>query len=143
MNKIDQTVAIILQREDKVYLSKRVGTETFPDYWQVPGGKVEEGESTLDAAKRELKEETGFNLLSHRFVYEDVIEGDPTCYQCHVFSVMLREDEEPETIETEKQTPWEIVSLKKATQLDNLMPGLKNIFEWLLSGWEEEPSNGN
>lgn len=35
------------------------GASILPGYWEVPGGKVEPGEDPLDAARRELCEETG------------------------------------------------------------------------------------
>jgi 8-oxo-dGTP diphosphatase len=42
----------------KILLIKR-GAEPFKGYWGTPGGFVEWDESTEDAAKRELQEETG------------------------------------------------------------------------------------
>ena len=35
------------------------GNEPNKGQWSIPGGKIESGEGTLDAAKRELREETG------------------------------------------------------------------------------------
>ena len=37
---------------------------TYADEWALPGGGVEVGESTIDALKRELSEETGLECLS-------------------------------------------------------------------------------
>ena len=41
------------------------------DYWNFPKGKLESGESDLEAAKRELKEETGINNIEIIDGYED------------------------------------------------------------------------
>jgi len=46
--------------EGKILLLKRLETKRFlPGYYDVPGGKVEEGEDPNLAVLRELKEETG------------------------------------------------------------------------------------
>ena len=48
----------LVMRGDKVLLVKR-GIEPFKDYWDIPGGFLEQGEAPEDGAIREIEEETG------------------------------------------------------------------------------------
>jgi putative (di)nucleoside polyphosphate hydrolase len=48
----------LFHREGLLFLGKRAGTEG-PYQWQMPQGGVDRGESTVDAAYRELEEEIG------------------------------------------------------------------------------------
>ena len=57
----------------KVLLLKRAEKGDNKNTWGLPGGKVEEGESFIDAAKRESIEECGF-VKGYRF--EDLKEID-------------------------------------------------------------------
>lgn len=58
-------IAIIVVDNGKVLLMKRKGGSTGVGEWSIPGGGVEYMEDPLDAARRELHEETG--LLSNSF----------------------------------------------------------------------------
>lgn len=48
-----------------------------PNDFGLPGGKLDFGESFIEAAVRELKEETGLDLTTCKYVYENVC-GDST-----------------------------------------------------------------
>tara|TARA_Y100001970_G_C14169973_1_gene823569 strand:- start:1071 stop:1547 length:477 start_codon:yes stop_codon:yes gene_type:complete len=47
---------ILLNEENKVFVAKRI--DNPKNYWQMPQGGVDDGESFLNAAYRELEEET-------------------------------------------------------------------------------------
>lgn len=55
--------ALIRDPYDRIFVQRRSpGRRLFPDCWDVVGGAVEEGESLLDALRREIAEETGWRL---------------------------------------------------------------------------------
>jgi 8-oxo-dGTP diphosphatase len=94
--RLVRVVAAVVQREGRYLLGLRPYAKRHGGLWEFPGGKVHAGESTLDAARRELAEELdlrgvtlGRCLLSVRdegsqFVidFHDVeVEGSPTALE--------------------------------------------------------------
>ena len=55
MNHIE-VVAAIIRKEDKVFATQR-GYGEWKDWWEFPGGKIEQGETPEEALKREISEE--------------------------------------------------------------------------------------
>ena len=64
--KIDDKYLII--RRTKI---KRGKTNSLPEYWDIPGGMVEEGEMPKDAAIRETKEEVNLDITIGPILHED------------------------------------------------------------------------
>jgi 8-oxo-dGTP diphosphatase len=59
-----EVVAGILVRDGRVLLTRRTPQQMFPDLWEIPGGKVEPGESAAEALARELREELGITVAA-------------------------------------------------------------------------------
>ncbi|HEV8014903.1 MAG TPA: NUDIX hydrolase [Stellaceae bacterium] len=72
-------LAICRKRDGKMLLAQRAkGPSTAIGRWGFPGGMHEVGENILEAARRELKEETGIDAKPVRVIDAfDVIGKDP------------------------------------------------------------------
>lgn len=55
-------VAFILHEGKLLILKRNSKSELFPGYYELPGGKVEFGETPQEALKRELMEELGVKV---------------------------------------------------------------------------------
>ena len=53
---------VMVKCGDKILLCKRNNLGSFPGMWSIPGGKLEEGESTQEGARREFFEETAVDI---------------------------------------------------------------------------------
>lgn len=61
LKQIDVAAALI-SRQGRILVCQRGAGGSFPLKWELPGGKVEEGESFKAALRRELKEELGIDI---------------------------------------------------------------------------------
>ena len=59
-------VGIVLDDSGKVLVGQRVKPDAYFQKWEFPGGKLEQGESVVDALKREFLEEVGIDISESR-----------------------------------------------------------------------------
>jgi 8-oxo-dGTP diphosphatase len=72
---------VICEQDRHVLLVRKAGCR-----WTLPGGKVEPGETAIDAAIRELHEETGLRVED--LVYVMVLESGSTRHYVYEVSVL-------------------------------------------------------
>ncbi len=56
---IDVAACIVRAPDGRVLMAERTPGQIAPGFWEVPGGKIDPGETPVQAAARELTEETG------------------------------------------------------------------------------------
>lgn len=59
MPVVDVAVCVVQAPDGRVLLAERTSRQVAAGFWELPGGKIEPGESPSQAAARELQEETG------------------------------------------------------------------------------------
>lgn len=83
----------IIEKDDGIILIHRIKPRedgTLRDYYVVPGGKQEKGESNLETLNREIKEELGITVD----VKEKLIEYDDQAYNdsIQIFYICIHKD---------------------------------------------------
>jgi 8-oxo-dGTP diphosphatase len=95
---------IIITNQGEIVLIKRF-FDPYKDYWALPGGFVEYGETVEHAAIREAKEETGLDIKIEKLsgVYSDP-KRDPRghsvsiCFLCKAVGGELKTSEETQDV---------------------------------------------
>ena len=113
MKKI-QVVAAIIVEKGRLFATQR-GYGDFKDYWEFPGGKIEQGETPEEALRREILEEldthveVGDLLTTVEYDYPQFHLTLP-CFRCRIIHgpLLLKEHEAALWIELDKleQLNW-------------------------------------
>jgi 8-oxo-dGTP diphosphatase len=100
-------VAVLVWRGKQLLLGKRI-MKGQKSCWQFPGGHLEDGESVIECAYREVLEETGLKVKSLRhlgFTDETFVMGQHQYITLLVSA--LYESGEAETLEPDKCEVWQ------------------------------------
>ena len=61
--RVDVVAAVITRPDGSYLLAQRPPGKVYAGYWEFPGGKIESGETALEALIREIREELGIEVL--------------------------------------------------------------------------------
>ncbi|MCW5603718.1 MAG: Nudix family hydrolase [Burkholderiales bacterium] len=61
-DRVEVVAGVITRPDGRFLLAQRPAGKVYAGYWEFPGGKVERGESPVDAIRRELHEELGIDV---------------------------------------------------------------------------------
>ena len=119
---------ILLDTEGRYLLGQRPEGKPYAGYWEVPGGKIEQGESIFEALKRELLEELGIEIISSEAL--TVLEHDyPHAYvRLHV-SIIREWRGTPKGCEGQ-QLSWQRIS-EEGPSVQPLLPAAWPMLEKL------------
>lgn len=87
MGKIIQVVVGVLRRSGTVLVAKRQTHQSHANYWEFPGGKVNEGESLQAALQRELLEEVGVKVSGGQPLIVIPWQYDDVRVRLHVYVI--------------------------------------------------------
>ena len=62
-----EVVAAIIRKGDKIFATQR-GYGDWKDWWEFPGGKMEDGETPEEALRREIREELSADISIDEFL---------------------------------------------------------------------------
>lgn len=91
-------LGVIMRPDQKFLITKRVMTKAWaPGWWEVSGGAAQAGESSEEAVRREIQEETGLDVAGceggYQFSYKRENPGEGDNYFVDVYRFTLDVDD--------------------------------------------------
>ena len=119
--KIRKAVRTYLIKDNKVVVIKYKQHDN--GYYDIPGGKIEDGESSEETSVREFKEETGITIIKQHCIGHNTIEYPERIFEFNIYFV---DDYTGEPLEFEENNSmW--INIDDLYKEDKLFPSIEVI----------------
>lgn len=114
-------LGVVQDMSGRYLITKRVMTKAWaPGWWEVSGGACQAGEASIDAARREVMEETGLNTDNqgeYLFTYKRENPGKGDNYFVDVYRFKMDFTEADIKIQTEEAGGYKLVTLDELNEI--------------------------
>lgn len=86
MKPVRKAIRTFLINDNKVIVIK-YKTNKNMNYYDIPGGKIEENESAINASIREFKEETGIEIINQKYKGNVIVEYPNMIFDFDIYLV--------------------------------------------------------
>ena len=126
--KLEELAGCLVVENGKVLMVK----EAKDNYWKIPSGKIDYGESAEETAVRETREKTGFNVNlrgefgTYIFIFKN------RNFRLRVYKASINSEGEKRERDNVKEVEW--ISINKMASGENDIPSNRMIYLDLLRG---------
>lgn len=120
----------IIKYKNKYLVTKRSKEETvYKEYWDIPGGLANNGETPKRALIREVKEETNLEVIPTQIIHEDsnLDKEKNKIFIRLVYICKLKSNIEDIKLDTKEHTKYKLIENISELNNQKIVPFLKEI----------------
>lgn len=136
---IRKAVRCYLIKDNEVVVTKYKKGNKKEGYYDIPGGKIEKGESPKQTAIREMKEETGIEIQNLKYKGIMTIEYPDRMF---IFDTFISKEYEGEPQEFEENTS-EWIDIDKLLKKEKILSNIILLDKFLIKGLIDDNRNFN
>lgn len=136
---IRKAVRCYLIKDNEVVVTKYKKGNKKEGYYDIPGGKIEEGESPKQTAIREMKEETGIEIQNLKYKGIMTIEYPDRLF---IFDTFITKEYEGEPQEFEENTS-EWIDIDELLKKEKILSNIILLDKFLIKGLIDDNRNFN
>ena len=125
LSRVQVAVGVLIRPDGYFLLTTRPTGKDYAGYWEFPGGKLEPGETVVQALSRELQEELGIEVTQCHAWQSESIDYPHALVQLHFYKVLAWQGELQ--MREGQEFAWQCLPVEVAP----LLPGTLPVLEWL------------
>ena len=115
-------LGVIMRPDQKFLITKRVMTKAWaPGWWEVSGGAAQAGESSEEAVRREIREETGLDVAGceggYQFSYKRENPGEGDNYFVDIYRFEKDFEEKDVVLQTAETAEFALATKEEIEEL--------------------------
>ena len=134
---VRKAVRCYLIKDDKVLVTKYKEGNKKSEYYDIPGGKIEEGENPEHTAIREMKEETGIKVRNLKYKGNMIVEYPNRIFDFDVFIT----NEYDGNVQEFEDNISEWIDIKELLQKEKILSNIMVLDRFFIKGLIDDNYN--